>query len=220
MDVRRRATLCLAAAALIACDAPTVPEATFAYDPRLPGGLVYHWPIGATISVYVDPAEWAPGDDPVEALRIAFEQWEEVALYRDFRLRITGDPADADVIMHHHEAQPLVDLSECVYPDAGASGVTFFCPTESLDGLVVLPLLSGGPGRVKMTVRIGFPRYMQPDAFQEYVSHEIGHVLGIGGHSDNPSDLLYGGLLEVAAPSDRDAQTLRWVLRQPPDIRP
>jgi predicted Zn-dependent protease len=205
---------------LVSCDAPTIPEETFAYDPRLPGGFVYHWPTGSTISIFVDPEAWPTDVDPGATVLEAFRQWEEVSFYRDFNLRLVSNAAEADVIVHHEGAPFLVDVSECAYPDASASGVTFFCPSESLDSLQVLPLLAGGPGRVKMDVRISSPRLSTQQTFQNYVSHEIGHVLGIGAHSNDPADLMYVGSLTVSAPTERDARTLRWVLRQPVDVRP
>ena len=205
---------------IASCDAPTVPEETFAYDPRLPGGLVLHWPGGATISVFADPTGWPASIDYRAAIREAFAQWDDVAYYRDYSLRLVDDPARADVIVHHYEAPLLVDVSECLYPGGGASGMTFSCPSESLDSLQVLPLLAGGPGRVKMDVRVGAPAIVTQEGFQPYVTHEIGHVLGIGAHSGNPADLLYVGNLAASAPTERDARTLRWVLRQPVDVRP
>ncbi len=221
MVVRHRQLAALAlVVALASCDAPTVPEETFAYDPRLPGGLVYHWPLGATISVYVDPAAWPASVDPDAAVRQAFAQWEDVTHYRDYDLRIVTDPARADVIIHHRDAPLLVDVSECSYPDAGSSGVTFFCPSEALDSLNVLPLLEGAAGRVKMDVRVGIPILIPEGDIGAYVAHEIGHVLGIGAHSLDNQDLMFVGELQVDTPSARDARTLRWVLRQPVDVRP
>ena len=203
-----------------ACDAPTVASEGFAYDPRLPGGQLYHWPIGAAISVFVDETN-APADaDLRSAVLAAFEQWESVPRYRDFELRLVDDPATADVIIHHRDAPVLVETSACTYPEAGAGGVTFFCPTEAGDALERLPLLSGGPGRVTMDVRVDRSRVMSYPAFAALVSHEIGHVLGIGSHSPDAQDLMYGGVIQVTAPSERDAQTLRWVLRQRPTLRP
>ena len=205
---------------LVSCDAPTIPEQTFAYDPRLPGGLVYHWPIGSTISVFSDPVAWPGTIDHEMLVRNAFTHWQEVTHYRDYTLRLVDDPRDADVIIHHYDAPFRVIRSECAYPDAGASGLTFFCPSESFDSLQVLPLLFGGPGRVKMDVRVGSSTFVTQNDFQPYVTHEIGHVLGIGSHSGDDRDLMFVGALRVSAPSERDARTLRWVLRQPVDIRP
>lgn len=208
-----------ASLALAGCDAPTVPEDTFAYDPRLGGQLVYHWPIGATISVFVDPAG-APADADLRAAVLdAFDAWEAVVYYRDFTFRLVEDPAEAQVIFHHRDAPFLVDVSACAYPGSGAGGVTFFCPTEDGREFDVLPLLTGGPGKVKMDVRLDRTRVSSAEQFRALVIHEMGHVVGIGAHSPDPNDLLYFNI-GPSAPSERDARTLRWVLRQPVDIRP
>ena len=221
MVVRYRKVAALALAlGLVSCDAPTIPEETYAYDPRLPGGFIFHWPIGSTISVFADPAGWPENIDHLAAVRDAFASWEEVIYYRDYALRVVHDPANADVIIHHRDAPFLVDLRECSYPDASASGVTFFCPSPSFDSLQVLPLLSGAPGRVKMDVSVGDPMHVSQGNVQALVAHELGHVLGIGAHSPESRDLMFAGDLRRSTPSERDAWTLRWVLRQPPDIRP
>ena len=222
MVVRHRAAAALALVLGVAsCDAPTIPEQGFAYDPRLPGGLVYHWPAGATISVFVDPEGWTQEFDARASVLAAFRQWEAVTHYRDYDLRLVNEPGVADVIVHHYDAPFLVDVSECIYPGGSGEGVTFFCPNEARDALVVLPLLSGGPGRVKMDVRVATGlRYVSPDDYHRYVTHEIGHVLGIGAHSPSASDLMFGGLLTASQPTGDDARTLRWVLRQPVDVRP
>ena len=200
------------------CAAPPVPEDSFAYDPRLGGQLVYHWPIGATISVFVDPAG-APADVDLRAAVLeAFDAWEAVVYYRDFTFRLVEDPAEAQVIFHHSDAPFLVDVSACAYPGSGAGGVTFFCPTEDGREFDVLPLLTGGPGNVKMDVRLDRTRVSSAEQFRALVIHEMGHVVGIGAHSPDPNDLLYFNI-GPSAPSERDARTLRWVLRQPVDIR-
>ena len=220
MVVRHRSLAVIAASVVItACDAPTVPVETFAYDPRLPGGLIYHWPIGATISVFVDPAGAPPDADLRAAVLDAFAAWEGVVYYRDFQFRLVDDPADAQVIFHHRDAPFLVDVSACAYPGSGAGGITFFCPSEDGRELDVLPLLSGGPGRVKMDVRLDRTRVASAEQFRALVIHEMGHVVGIGAHSPDPNDLLYFNI-GPSVPSERDARTLRWVLRQPADIQP
>ena len=205
---------------LSACDAPTAATESAAWDPRLPGGLLYHWPIGATISVYVDPSS-EPADAYLRsAVLAAFEQWEGVSHYRDFTLRLVDNAAVANVIVHHRDAPLLVATGGCSYPETGSGGVTFFCPTTAGDALERLVLLAGGPGQVTMDVRVDRGRVATYAEFAALVSHEFGHVLGIGTHSPEATDLMFGGMVTSMAPSERDARTLRWVLRQPVDLRP
>jgi predicted Zn-dependent protease len=68
---------------------------------------------------------------------------------------------------------------------------------------------------VKVDVRVDRGRVDSEHAFRALVAHELGHVVGIGAHSDDPADLMFGAP-SVLAPSARDARTLRYVLHQPP----
>jgi len=53
--------------------------------------------------------------------------------------------------------------------------------------------------------------------FVQLAAHELGHVLGIGGHSPDDEDIMYA-LALAGRVSAGDAATLRWVLRQEADI--
>lgn len=210
----------VAALFLSACDAPTVATESEAWDPRLPGGFLYHWPAGATISVYVDPTNEPADADLRAAVLAAFEQWEAVSHYRDFALRLVDNASVANVIVHHRDAPLLVETGGCSYPETGAGGVTFFCPQAIGDGLERLTLLAGPPGQVTMDVRVDRARVASYDQFAALVSHEFGHVLGIGTHSPVTADLMFGGIITATAPTERDARTLRWVLRQRVNLLP
>lgn len=204
------------AVALLACDAPTVPPEAPAYDPVSPAlGRSYRWPLGRTIGVYVDPTAAPDRSDLADATRRASEQWAQAIHYGEFTLRLVSSPAEADVIVHHADAPLLVSTGGCSYPGGGAGGVTFFCPALAGDSVETLPLLVGGPGRVKVDVRVDRGRVDSEHAFRALVAHELGHVVGIGAHSDDPADLMFGAP-GVLAPSARDARTLRYVLHQPP----
>jgi predicted Zn-dependent protease len=97
--------------------------------------------------------------------------------------------------------------------------VTSFCASESLDSLLVLPLVTGGPGHVKIAITIDGSRASSATQFAGLVAHELGHAIGLGGHSPNAGDVM-SGVPTVAAPSAEDARVIRWLLRQPIDLRP
>lgn len=226
---RIRRTLRRAAALLpllVACDAPTLPEERPAYDPtQLTNGLVYRWASGRTIAIFADTTAAPAQYDIVGATRRAAARWNAAPDFADFTLVVTADVRAADVIVRDFRAPRRVDVLGCE-PPSGAAGKTIFCPDAPV--APVLPLLAGGGGRVKVEVVVDVERVAnlilesagqtRAEYFETLVTHELGHVLGIGGHSDDLTDLMHPAP-RVRVPSADDLRTLRVVLRQPPDIR-
>ena len=223
-----RILLLAVAAALWACESPTVPAEEPKFDAtQLTGGLVYHWPVGRTIAIWVDTTAQPAGFDLEAAARAGAAAWERQAYYKEFSFRFTRDPHDADVVVRYRATPRPVDDASCD-PAGGGAGETIFCPDVDAGVMDVMPLLAGGGGHIEADVLI--EPYWVSDAFlashqltrQEHfgrlVTHELGHVLGIGGHSPDESDLM-GGLAIAPRISAGDASTLRWVLRQPVDLR-
>lgn len=222
----------LAGAALVllvaACDAPTYPGFVPAYDAtELTGGLVYRWQPGRTILVYPDPTSAPAGFDIASAVRDGAARWNDATRFAEYRLAVTSRPSDADVIVRFRFAPLLVDLSGCE-PGGSGAGRTAFC--IDTNPVRVLPLLAGGGGRVKMDVYVDpesrtaeqlAPFGLTPQTyFQALVTHELGHVLGIGGHApfDQAEDVM-NNFPRVTAPSERDIRTMRWIWRQPVDLQ-
>ena len=217
MAASLRALLLFAAAALaLGCDTPTVPREEPGYDPIAPTvGRIYHWPLGRTINIYVDPAGDVAGADLADAVRQGAAQWNRAVHYREFTLRVVTFSMDADVVVHHADAPMLVGTGRCDYPPVAAAGVTFFCPAAAGDSVETLPPLDRvGPVRVKMDVRVDRTRVPDDATFRALVAHELGHVVGIGAHSDRVEDLMFGAP-RAPAPSARDERTLRYLLHEP-----
>jgi hypothetical protein len=211
-------------ALLVACDAPTSPAESFAYDPTVLTDGVYHWQRGRTIAIYVQEGGGPDGFDIVRATQEAAARWNAAATLGEFALVTTADPRAADVVVRFRFAPPIVDLRGCE-PAGGGAGRTVFCGDEN--PAPVLPLLEGGGGRVKAEVYVdpeqtsdvvlqalGITRQQH---FVALVTHELGHVLGLGAHSDDTLDIM-NTFPRVAGPSARDARTLRWVWLQPADL--
>jgi predicted Zn-dependent protease len=210
----RRALAIAACALLAACGEPTANTDQPAYSPAyVTDGrtVLYHWRAGRTIAVYAQPGSSAGAPQLADALRNAFAAWQRTVEFREFHLTLVDRPADADVIVRFRDDPPLVAFADCTYPGTGASGITFFCPDAALERVQTLPLVGGG-GHVKIDVAIAMPG--QTAHFQSVVTHEIGHVLGIGAHSLEPADLMYP-FPTVDLPSARDVATLRYALHQP-----
>lgn len=208
--------------ALAACDAPTVPRESFAYDPRLRAGpdelLVYRWPAGHTVRLYSPPGATSGGFAIAPALAHAADAWRDALRFAELDFQIVSDPARADIVVHD-VGEALVDFPAECDGLLGFGGVTSFCATETFDRLMVLPLRSGAPGRVRFDITVDGTRVTTESGFRALVAHELGHALGIGGHSSNANDIMVNAPT-VEVPSPDDARTLRWVLRQTPDLRP
>ncbi len=204
----------VAAAACTDAAAPRVDPP--AYDPtQLSGGVVYRWPTGTTISVFVDPTA-VSGVDLAGATAAGMAAWKSALGGSEFAFRTSTSAADADVIVHVSAAPRLVALAGCADPPAFAGGVTFFCPAR--DSALTLPLSGASAGHVKMDITINPAATNTANPLSALVTHELGHAVGIGGHSPNALDVMYASPA-VTAPSARDIATLRWVVRQPIGIR-
>lgn len=215
--LRRSAPGVLAVAALLAlaCAEPTAPGEAPGYDPTvLTAGRIYHWPLGADLAVYVAP----DGDDAGTlgaALGRAATAWTATLRYRELRLHTVPSPADADVVLGYAGASFPVALDGC-----GGIGIpaafTLLCPSG--DSAATLPLREGAVGRVKIAIVVDGGVVTSRAQLDAVVTHELGHALGIGGHSDAPDDVMYTDP-RVARPSARDAATLRYVLHRPATLR-
>lgn len=222
MGVRSGAAL-LALIIVAGCDAPLVAADGPGYDPTLPLGgqnAIYHWPLGHTISVYAHTAGAPAGFDLPGAIQRANEAWASVLRYREFDVRLVPSPDQADVVFHF-DTDSVVSVTSCAPPATGAAGITSACPNASGTMLDAIPLIGGGTSRVKFDVQISASPTRIPNAmvFQRIVTHEFGHVIGIGRHSSSMADLMFGGPT-VDEPSDADARTLRYLLHQPATLRP
>jgi hypothetical protein len=213
------------AAALGGCgDVPVVDADAPGYDPRLSvgGGFeVYHWPLGRTIAVYVDASEQPAGRDLADAVRRGAALWRSVLYYREFDMSLVARPADADVIVHFEDAEPLVETGAACAGALAAGGITFFCLNDAGTAFVPLAFRSGAAAsHVRFDVTISNDPLKIPgdERFRAVVAHELGHVLGIGSHSNDPGDLMWPGPVAPVA-SPRDARTLRWLLHQPATLR-
>lgn len=204
-------------AALLGCDAPTVDGEPAGYDPRLGGTDIYHWPLGHRLAVFVDPA--SGGESLRDPVRKGFGAWRDSLRYSEVELALVDDPGRADVIVHLSAAPRLVDYGTCGSGGVGAAGVTFFCVATAGDSMETLALVSGDSGHVKMNVTIDPSRLSGSTTLPALVAHEIGHVLGIGTHASQSTDLMFTAP-GVEVPGARDAAALRWLLHQPVTIRP
>lgn len=205
---------------LVACETPSVDAGPPAYDPTMiTGGRIYHWPVGASIAVYVQPGPVATEDTLEVTTRAALDRWSRAMGYREHTLRLVSDPQAADILIHDSRTESAVVASCGGAAWDHGSTVTFFCPDG--DSARTLPFRSGAAGQVKVLISVQVESdvilILEPDRLLALVVHEIGHALGIGGHSELSSDVMYG-IPRATIPSTRDVRTLRYLLHRRPDI--
>jgi hypothetical protein len=205
----------LAALGVVACTGPTAPGEAPGYDPTvLTGGRVYHWPLGADVAVYVSPEGDTDG-----ALRAALARaagaWTATLRYREVRLHVVPTLADADVVLGYAGDAYPVRLDACG-GIAIPAAFTLLCPSG--DSAATLPRRDGAAGRVKVAIAVNAGMAASAAQLDAVVTHELGHALGVGGHSDAPGDVMYADPHAVR-PSARDAATLRYVLHRPAAVQ-
>ena len=73
-----------------------------------------------------------------------------------------------------------------------------------------------GVSRIVVTGRWGDQRVAEVEEIYETMLHEMGHALGLGGHSPDPGDIMYASIRGAATTlSERDRQTLIALYERP-----
>ena len=213
---QRRAAVTAAAWLIVSgCDAPTSPRPTFAYDPTtLSRGVLYRWPTGRVIHVLVSDETAASATSLSLAVRRAIAVWNDVPTFGEFTLTMTTRGEEADIIVYDRASPLPIAPGACAFDPQGSAGYTYLCPSTSAPALAQhFALSSGTLTAVSVVIRVDRGRGADQAAYDRLVLHEFGHALGIGGHSDRPSDLMFGAP-QVDGPSAADKQTLRYLLGQ------
>ena len=207
------ALLCYLAAA--GCKTPTIDAGAPPYDPTsLTAGTLYHWPVGRTLEVHV-----VNGGESLrleETVRAALPRWTAALAFREHTLRLVDRADRADILVRDAAAPFPVDTAGCGsirWTESAAS--TFFCPAG--DTARTLSLVSGPVGRAKVLITVNMAGAPDAAARLAIVVHEIGHALGIGGHSSAPADVMFAAPA-ITVPSAADARTLRYVLHRRPHL--
>jgi predicted Zn-dependent protease len=200
---------------LLGCESPTVIRPDFAYNPTdLTGGQLYRWSTGARVRVFVEPMG-AGSVDLASAVQRAVSAWNAVPQAREFTLDVVTNRDVADVIVYDRSLPQPVITGSCPFNPSGAAGYTYFCPingrAERLRPLASTVLTTAIVIRVDMTTTA------TQAALDALVAHEVGHAVGIGGHSPQSTDVMYTRPT-VRTPTDRDRNTLRNVLGRAADI--
>lgn len=201
--------------AATACDSPTEATPDFAYDPtQLTGGLLYRWASGARVRVFVEPLA-AGALDLTGSVQRAVQAWNAVPQRREFTLEVTSSREAADVIVFDRSVALPVVVGACPFTPSGAAGYTYFCP---LNGRAErLRPVGSNALTAAIVIRVDLTTTATQPGLDALVAHEMGHAVGIGGHSEQNTDVMFSRPT-VSIPTDRDRSTLRNLLGRVADI--
>jgi hypothetical protein len=224
MRLKLRVIPLVAAVLAASCDAPTIPgrdtSDVFPFDLPTTPSTIMRWPVGSAIRVHVVEARTA---ERTARLRTAFDAgaraWNETALFAEYRLQPAAGLADADAVVAFSDVTLPVSTQGC--QPALTLAVTTFCiddlgtPDASLR---VFPAISGETGNVRMIVLVLATLADDGTAVERLVAHELGHVLGMGRHSEDTRDLMYRVDQVTSRPTNRDAATAQVLYHVRADI--
>lgn len=155
------------------------------------------------VTVYLDQSE--QDEKWREAVETAVQEWN-----RYFPLQVSDDRATANIIITR--SRPPLNTTR--NPETGMMELSRARSARTRYEFALKPTNEGKKLIHRMKIEIS------PDQSQRHTlataRHEIGHAVGIWGHSPNPEDALYFSQVRNASPiSDRDINTLKRIYQQP-----
>lgn len=145
------------------------------------------------LKVFISEGVGVHGSKPLDMVAAAFKQWESVGC---FRFQFVSSDSDADIVcLWVDQASALSNPAE-----GGEARLTFKGNSILKAKLSLLTVRGNGVAA-------------SPSEICSVALHEIGHCLGIVGHSPVPCDIMYFSINSEAGAgaviSSRDAETLR-----------
>lgn len=215
----------LCALALAACDTPTVPERFLrdVYEFRLltPSPKTLRWPLNSTVHVFVAPTTDATRTQWLKnGVDNAVDVWNDAVLYHEVKLVQVTKVEEADAVVQYSLANSPVILAGCL--PSGPDAVTTFCLSATdPKRLRVFPLTNDeANSHVRFVVSVRESAATDEETTVRLVTHEMGHVLGIARHTEQPTDLMYRGVLTRKDLNARDRATLQVLYHSEADITP
>jgi tetratricopeptide (TPR) repeat protein len=150
--------------------------------------------------IYMQPGNTVKGWKPemTELVKSAFGEWER-ALGKRIHFLYTAEMAKADVVVTWAPKPKGLEI--------GHQNIQWGNDNKLTNAEIEISLLRAN----------GKP--LNNLEFKYVALHEIGHVLGIRGHSTNPNDVMYATLQpQSASLSARDIATIRALYQQKPEI--
>ncbi|MBD2652710.1 matrixin family metalloprotease [Synechocystis sp. FACHB-383] len=139
-----------------------------------------------------------------QAIKTAIADWQSV-----FPLTMVENTAGADIVILYREPP----LARTVDPE---TGLVSFGRARTAQASYEFYWTDTSPPQLRHRMAIAIKPGLAPLSLQGTARHELGHALGIWGHSDREEDALYPAqTANVPAISPRDLRTLYRIYQQP-----
>lgn len=155
---------------------------------------LYHWP-SLPVKIYFDTPSYWNTYYTSELPAAAASSWNVPDAQAFFR--VVAAAADATVVCSF-VLDPLAEWG------TSAQAITYYAYYTDTKLLV--------PGKVSITcaIRDRRGRVLSSELMQAVIAHELGHAMGIAGHSPNTDDLMYAQLQPgLITPQERDINTAK-----------
>jgi len=173
-----------------AIDAAKVPvSASDYFSDALFHQKVLHWNTETpAIRIYIAPGNQIAGwkSEYIDNFKKACLVWQQ-ALNNQIQFQFVDNPSDADTI------------------------VTWTGEYKSRIGLTVYNFALNKLSKADIQINLGtFDQHLyDPRVVYKVSLHELGHLLGIIGHSKNPKDIMFPSITLTSQLSERDVKTIR-----------
>ena len=163
------------------------------------------------IQIYVE----SPADDLSISALEKFKQWQKavqagIDLWRPYlTMTIVEESENADILIYYRQPELKIKLN----PETGLYDLP---RVKAATTRIQFSFTRTDPPQLKhqMTIEVN-PRQTY-DYLVSNIAHELGHALGVWGHSENPKDIMYfAHTRDIPPVSDRDVNTLKMIYQQP-----
>ena len=166
------------------------------------------------LKVYIDNTS-SPGEMYIQSIKKAFNQWSSTTKFLTFTQVFKPEESDIEIKFTNYDG-PKCTSANCKYVLATTTNRTD--EYNRLTKMIITFYKNNPLGEDNTSTQI-----------YNTALHEIGHALGISGHSDNPNDVMYGNNNavtkfasifedETAFLSKRDLNTITLLYRLAPTI--